>query len=60
MFAIRELFKALELGDIKNKSFVIQVGGCLGWAGQHTLLSHVRMGGGGMLVGGVGVSVGHC
>lgn len=27
MFAIRELFKAMELGDIKNKSFVIQVGG---------------------------------
>jgi glutamate dehydrogenase (NAD(P)+) len=26
VFAIRELFKAQGLGEIKNKSFVIQVG----------------------------------
>ena len=42
VFAIRELFKAQGLGDIKNKSFVIQVGvpPLDGWAarvlwGQH-------------------------
>ena len=41
VFAIRELFKAQGLGDIKNKSFVIQVGeplggppGCCGEGGQ--------------------------
>jgi glutamate dehydrogenase (NAD(P)+) len=35
VFAIRELFKALELGDIKNKSFVIQGFGNVGsWAAQ--------------------------
>ena len=30
VFAIRELLKAQQLGDIKNKSFVIQARG-VGW-----------------------------